>query len=171
MAEPFTIYKLTILSMLDMADFPLANTQFSEFFLDQGYTDYFQVQLALNDLVDAGLIRPEPTYGNTHYRITPAGEGTLALFRDKLTEDIRQDAKAYLGKNRIKLRAATSATSDYYRTTEQDYAVRCRFQEHGRDVIDLTLRVKEEEQAIAICRNWREQKEEFYAHLMDILLK
>lgn len=32
MAEPFTIYKLTILNMLDKVDFPLTNTQISDFF-------------------------------------------------------------------------------------------------------------------------------------------
>lgn len=44
MAEPFTIYKLTILYMLSKAGFPLSNTQISNFFLEQEYTDYFRVQ-------------------------------------------------------------------------------------------------------------------------------
>ena len=44
MAEPFTIYKLTILNMLDKVDFPLTNTQISNFFLEQDYTDYFRVR-------------------------------------------------------------------------------------------------------------------------------
>lgn len=35
MAEPFTIYKLTILYMLDKAGFPLSNTQISNFFLEK----------------------------------------------------------------------------------------------------------------------------------------
>ena len=38
MAEPFTIYKLTILYMLDKAGFPLSNTQISNFFLEKEYT-------------------------------------------------------------------------------------------------------------------------------------
>ena len=61
MAEPFTIYKLTILNMLDKVDFPLTNTQISDFFLEQEYTDYFRVQQVLNDLADSGLIRTEST--------------------------------------------------------------------------------------------------------------
>ena len=57
MAEPFTIYKLTILNMLDKAGFPLTNTQLTRFFLDLEYTDYFRVQQVIGDLVDADLIR------------------------------------------------------------------------------------------------------------------
>ena len=71
MAEPFTIYKLTILNMLDKVDFPLTNTQISNFFLEQDYTDYFRVQQVLNDLVDANLIRAEShtqQYTVFHYR-------------------------------------------------------------------------------------------------------
>lgn len=49
MAEPFTIYKLTILYMLSKAGFPLSNTQISNFFLEQEYTDYFRVQEVIGD--------------------------------------------------------------------------------------------------------------------------
>ena len=69
MAEPFTIYKLTILNMLDKVDFPLTNTQISNFFLEQDYTDYFRVQQVISDLVDADLIHAESTHSNTQYTI------------------------------------------------------------------------------------------------------
>ena len=49
MAEAFTLYKLIILYMLDKVDFPLTNSQISEFVLDKGYTDYFKLQQALSD--------------------------------------------------------------------------------------------------------------------------
>ena len=56
MAEAFTLYKLIILYMLDKVDFPLTNSQISEFVLDKGYTDYFKLQQALSELADGGLI-------------------------------------------------------------------------------------------------------------------
>ena len=98
MAEPFTIYKLTILNMLDKVDFPLTNTQISDFFLEQEYTDYFRVQQVLNDLTDSGLIRTESTHSNTQYYITAAGKETLGFFRDKITDAIEHDTIAYFGK-------------------------------------------------------------------------
>ena len=97
MAEPFTIYKLTILNMLDKVDFPLTNTQISDFFLEQEYTDYFRVQQVLNDLADSGLIRTESTHSNTQYYITAAGRETLdaetqkvesVLLRSRLREGL-----------------------------------------------------------------------------------
>ena len=157
--------------MLDKVDFPLTNTQISNFFLEQDYTDYFRVQQVLNDLVDANLIRAESTHSNTQYSITAAGKETLGFFRDKITDAIELDTISYLEKNKLELRAANSILADYYKTPNHDYAVRCQFRERGVNVIDLTLTVKKKEQAEAICDNWKNQNEDVYAYLMDILLK
>ncbi len=78
MAETLTLYKLIILCMLDKVEFPLSNAQISEFILEKEYTDYFTVQQAVSELLDAGLIRLVPLRSTSLYRITPEGEKTLA---------------------------------------------------------------------------------------------
>ena len=50
MASSFKLYKLIILYMLDKVDFPLTNSQVSEFILDEGYTTYFKLQQAISEL-------------------------------------------------------------------------------------------------------------------------
>ena len=59
MADTQTLYKLILLYMLRKVTYPLLNTQLMSFILEQKYTDYFHVQEAINDLVDAGLITRE----------------------------------------------------------------------------------------------------------------
>jgi hypothetical protein len=162
---------MTILNMLDMVDFPLTNTQISDFFLEHEYTDYFRVQQVISELSDAGLILPESTHSNTQYRITAAGRETLEFFHDKVSAAIERDTITYLEKNKLELRNVNSILSDYYKTPNQDYAVRCQFRSHGTNLIDLTLTVKTKEQAEAICGNWKKQNEDVYAYLMDILMK
>ena len=70
MNETFTLYKLIILYMLDKVDFPMTTSQISEFILDQGYTNYFTLQLALADMVDYDLLRVENTHNRTLYHLT-----------------------------------------------------------------------------------------------------
>ena len=101
MAEPFTIYKLTILYMLSKAGFPLSNTQISNFFLEQEYTDYFRVQEVIGDLVDANLIHAESTHSNTQYSLTSAGKETLGFFKDKLNDGIENDVQGFFEKNKL----------------------------------------------------------------------
>ena len=78
---------------------------------------------------------------------------------------------AYFEKNKMELRTVNSIIADYYKTPDQNYAVRCQFKERGISLIDLTLTVKKKEQAEAICNNWKNQNEDVYAYLMDILMK
>ena len=170
MANPFTIYKLTILCMLDKAGFPLSNTQISNFFLEQEYTDYFRVQEVIGNLVDSGLILAVPTHSNTQYSLTAAGKETLGFFKDKISDGILRDIQKFFEENRIQFRQENSVVADYYKTTQQDYAVRCQVRSDGRAVIDLTLAVKTREQAEAICHQWKNKNEDVYAYLMDLLL-
>ena len=116
MAEPFTIYKLTILYMLDKAGFPLSNTQISNFFLEKEYTDYFRVQEVIGDLVNADLINFESTHSNTQYTLTAAGKETLGFFKDKITDGIESDVKSFFTDNKLEFRQENSILADYYRT-------------------------------------------------------
>ena len=171
MAEPFTIYKLTILYMLDKAGFPLSNTQISNFFLEQEYTDYFRVQEVIGDLVKADLIRFETAHSNSQYTLTAAGRETLGFFKDKITEGIESDIKKFFEKNKLEFRQENFVLADYYKTTNQNYDVRCQVRTDSTTVLDLTLSVPTKEQAEVICNNWKNSNEDVYAYLMDILLK
>lgn len=65
--DTLMLYKLMILYMLNKVDFPLTNSQISEFILDKGYTNYFTLQQALHDLSDTELIRTEHIHNNSYY--------------------------------------------------------------------------------------------------------
>lgn len=170
MAEPFTIYKLTILYMLDRAGFALTNAQLSQFFLDLDYTDYFRVQEVIGNLVDASLIEAQSTHAATQYSLTAAGKETLGFFREKITEGIEDDVRTYFEKNKWDFRQENSIISDYRRLRNQKYEVRCQVKNDGDTIIDLTLQVKTKEQAESICAHWKQNSSEAYAYLMDTLL-
>lgn len=171
MAEPNTIYKMTILAMLDQVDFPLSNTQISNFFLEQDYTDYFTVQQILSGLLDSELIRAESSHSNTQYYITSAGQDTLKFFGDKISPAIQNDIKAYFEKNKMDLKNENAVVADFYRSTASGYNVRCQLKEKEISMIDLTIHVRTKAQAEAVCRNWKEQNMDIYTYLMDMLIQ
>ncbi|MCI8300384.1 MAG: DUF4364 family protein [Lachnospiraceae bacterium] len=171
MAEALTQYKLIVLYMLDHVDFPLTNTQISNFVLEKEYTTYFTIQQAISELISAELVRTESTHNNTHYYITPAGRETLSYFPDKISPAIKSDVLSYFAENNMELRQEISVIADYYKTTGQEFAARCQIKEKEYSLIDLTIAVKTREQAEAVCANWQKQNEEVYAYLMDLLMK
>ena len=171
MAEPLTTYKLMILALLEDSDLPLSGTQISEFFLEKEYTTYFTVQEALHELDENAFIKKEPTHNNTHYSITPAGADMLRFFSDKLSAGIREDIREYLNANQLSIRETAAVLADYYKAPGDQYAVRCQLREKGNSRIDLTITVPNRELAEAICDNWKQQNEQVYEYLMDLLVK
>lgn len=123
------------------------------------------------DLEDNGLVRTESTHRNTQYSITADGQKTLSFFHEKITDGMKEDVKNFLSENKITFRRENFLLANYEKTENREYAVRCRLRNENKNLIDLTLLVKNKQQAIAVCENWETQNEEVYAYLMDILLK
>ena len=143
MSEPLTLYKLIVLYMLTRVNFPLTNSQISNFVLDAGYTTYFTLQQTFSELIESSLIRSETIRNSSYY---------------------------YMKKHRLELRDEVSVTSDFYRTTNGDYAVQCKVTERNSSLIELTLTVPDKEQASSMCANWKERCQEIYANLMKELM-
>lgn len=101
MAEPFTLYKLIILYMLDRVDFPLTNSQISSFLLDRGYTNYFTLQQAFSELEEASLIHSQPIRNTTQFQLTKSGRETLGYFCDRIPNAIQEEADQYLQEHKI----------------------------------------------------------------------
>lgn len=171
MAKPNTIYKMTILTMLDKVDFPLSNTQIANFFLLQEYTDYFTVQQVIHELLDSKLIRFESSHNSTQYHITPLGKETLNCLEEKMSPAIEQDITDYFEKNQIAFRNENSVTANYYKSSGNGYDVRCKLQEKQVSVIDLTIHVATKPQAKAVCQNWQAQNMDICSYLMDMLIR
>lgn len=171
MAEPITIYKITILYLLSKSGFPLTNTQIADFFLGKDYTDYFRIQEVLGDLQDTMLIAAESTHKNTLYTITNEGKKTLDFFQAKITDGIKADVRAFFDENQIEFRQENSLLANYDKSMGSGYTVRCQLRHEQKNLVDLSLSVETKEQAEAICQNWIKQNEEVYTYLMDILLK
>lgn len=171
MAEPITLYKLMILSMLDQSEAPLTNTLLSDFFLGKEYTTYFTLQEALHELDDAQFIQQEASHSNVQYSITPAGQESLRFFEDKINSEIQADIKQYIADNQIPIAASASAVADYYMTPEKKYAVHCQLREKGIPQLDLTINVLNKAQAEVVCANWKTQTDDIYMLLIDHLLK
>ena len=91
-----TIYKLIILYTLSKVDSPLPPGVISDYITDRGYTNYFNLQNAFGELLEADLIKEDSTYHLTYYTLTEAGAETLELFGAPLSREIRDDECAIL---------------------------------------------------------------------------
>ena len=170
LAEPMTLYKLMNLYMLHQVNFPLTNAQLSNFFLDREYTTYFTLQQALNELLDAGLVKKETMRHSSRYVSTKEGEETLEFFGKNISPAIVSDMDEYLKQNRFRMRNEVGLISDFYKSTNQDYIVHCEVREGKAVLVNLDISVPDKEQAEIMCNHWKDRSQEIYAYVMKSLM-
>ena len=170
LAEPMTLYKLMNLYMLHQVNFPLTNAQLSNFFLDREYTTYFTLQQALNELLDAGLVKKETMRNSSRYEITKEGEETLEFFGKNISPAIVSDMDEYLKQNRFRMRNEVGLISDFYKSTNQDYIVHCEVREGKAVLVNLDISVPDKEQAEIMCNHWKDRSQEIYAYVIKSLM-
>lgn len=170
LSEPMTLYKLMNLYMLHQVNFPLTNAQLSNFFLDREYTTYFTLQQALNELLEAGLVKKETMRNSSRYEITKEGEETLEFFGKNISPAIISDMDEYLKQNRFRMRNEVGLISDFYKSTNQDYIVHCEVREGKAVLVNLDISVPDKEQAEIMCNHWKDRSQEIYAYVMKSLM-
>lgn len=169
MAAPFTTYKLIVLYMLQNSEKDLTNSQISEFILEREYTNYFHLQQAISELVDADFLEMQTVSNASHYHITKEGIKTLSYFENELSSDIKQEVQEYLKVQGCHIQERILTPADYYETPQGGYAVRCQLIEKNSSLLDLNISAPSLDTAKSICRNWAKKSQDIYATIMEEL--
>ena len=167
--EGLFLYKLIILYMLDRIDYTLTNSQLSNFILDKGYTNLFNIHEAISELIDSGFIARSVIRDTMHYQITDAGEEALSYFENRLPNSIKQDIMDFFTDQKINLKNESEIYADYYGNENGEFTVECVIKERKETLVDIKLSVPTKNQAIAVCDNWREKSGNVYSFLINEL--
>ncbi|WP_066715389.1 DUF4364 family protein [Clostridium sp. Marseille-P299] len=169
-AETLMLYKLIVLYILDKVDFPLTNGQLTNFILEKEYTNYFNIQQTINELVDDQYISSETIRNSSLYQITDSGRETLSFFSNTISSVIREEIEEYLKIHKYSLREEVSSLADYYEAKKDEYIAHLRVMERDSAIIDLKLSVPTEKEANLICSNWKNKSSDIYAYVISSLL-
>lgn len=171
MATPFTTYKLIVLYMLQNTETPLTNSQISEFILDHEYTNYFNLQQAISELVEVSLIEKQTIINTSYYQLTKDGKDTLSFFENELSPQIRDEVLEYLKELGLEKAEPLLTTANYYPATAPDtYTVRCQIVRKNTTLVDISFNVPGIDAAKAICLNWPEKSQQIYETIIEELL-
>jgi hypothetical protein len=69
----------------------------------------------------------------------------------------------------MELRKESTVIADYYKSTNQDYVVKCEVKEGNATQFRLDISVPNDRQAKIICDNWNKDYQEIYAFVMNTL--
>ena len=108
--DSITLYKLMIMYMLNKVNFPLSNSQISEFMLENQFTNYFTLQEVINSLVSDGFLSVVTYRNSTQYKLTSEGTETIGFFYTKISQSIRDDIDNYIKANKYELKSEAGTT-------------------------------------------------------------
>lgn len=167
--EPLTLYKLILLYLLKRAAMPLSKKRVCDFILERGYTNYFILNQAIGELLDAGMIIEQQINERSHFSLTEEGAQTLAFFQGNISDITKEEINTYLRENRLEVITELSVTANYDRSSTGEFEAHLLAKEKKIPLVEITLSVPTEETAASICRNWREKNEEIYQFLVGEL--
>ena len=159
--ESRKLYKLIILYFLSLTKQPMSNAIISDFILTNNYTDYFSIQETLTNLLEDDMIESEQTHATSYYKIKPAGQEILTFFGKQLPDSTKAQIRKYLSENRVSIVENTSIHTDYI--------ARCSIVERGSVLLEVSLNVPTEEEAIQVCKNFKKKNEKIYSLLFSEL--
>lgn len=168
-ATPLTVYKLTVLYMLNRLKEPIAKERISAFLLENGYANFASLLQTYAELEEQGLVRTESTRELEFLIITDEGRESLFFFQKELSGDIRAQADAFLREKGMELLNERYLSAEYDRAPSGDYLVRLAVREKDIPIIDLTLSVPDLEAAESACRTWKDKNQEIYACIIEKL--
>ncbi len=169
-STPQMIYKLMILYFLDSVNFPLSNAVISDYILDKGYTDYFNIQKAFSELCEEGLIESETSHKSTSYHLTDDGKQTLDCFHYELSPAIKTEIKEYLKEHFNTIIEMLSISSDYTRIRNNEYLVTMKITERDTLITEVKLTVSSEAAARECCLGWEKNSSDIYSFLVKKLM-
>ena len=169
-AETLMLYKLIVLYIMDKVDFPLTNGQLTNFILEKEYTNYFNIQQAISELVDDKFLSVETIRNSSLYQITESGHETLSFFSHTIAGAIRDEIDVYLKEHKYSLREEVSTLADYYESKKDEFVSHLRVMEGDSAIIELKLSVPTEREANIICNNWRQKSSDIYAYVISSLI-
>lgn len=162
--------KLIILYIIDIADIPMDNSGITQFVLENNYMNYFMVQQYLSELISSNFIKFYSQNGHEYYEITQKGIKTLDYFKDRIPENIKKDIEQKYNIKRNEMIKETQIIGNYYRKNKSEYIVTLKVIEKDITLFNLSLNVVSNKQAKMICETWKNNPQEIYEKVLNLLI-
>ena len=169
--ETSLVYRLTILYILHRVNYPISNNSLSKFLLQDNFTDYFNLQQLLSELIDDEYVIKDEYHGKTLYSISDTGEAALKLLTRELSPAIKADVDRYLVDHNMELRDDISVRSNIYQNNINQYTAKLFIEESGEKLLELNIQTPSRDEAEKLCNKWMQSGPRLYPMIMSELMK
>ncbi len=162
--------KLLLLYIIHRIEFPMSNTQITQFVLENDIMDYFMLQQFLGELKDSKFIIEKSNDSENTLIITEMGKTTLNYFMDRIPKSQIEDIDKLLNIQKENLIQNAEVTADYIKLKDSEFLVRLKVREDDLSIINLEVSVTNNKQAKEICEKWLDNAPSFYSQIIHMLI-
>ena len=171
MSEALVESKLLLLYLMEKMNLPMSTSQISEFVLEEGMLNFFELQQCLHEMTEGKYLDITKENNNTRYTVTESGTGLVELFEKRVPMNVRNKIIKYVNENRSNIKRAYETTANYFKDNQtSEYIVKCGIYEDDFMLMEVNLTVVSREQARNICDNWKNNVSKIYGKMLGNLL-
>lgn len=167
-SETLAAKKTLILYVLEKVNSPISNDALLKLLISIDNMNYFYFQQFLLDLLENNYIIKNE---NELYELTKDGIKALELVKDLIPGITKLKVDTTFKETLGEIKNEVSITTDFIPLSEDQYNVECKISENNQILFKIELFAGSHEQAKKIADNWKENAEEIYPEIINIITK
>ena len=160
--------KALILYVLNKVSEPITNDALLKLLISIDNMNYFYFQQFLLDLLENSYICKDE---NNLYEITEEGKKSLELVKDIIPGITKFKVDNTFKETLGEIKNEVSITTEFIPLNEKEYNVECKITENNQVLFKIELFAGTHEQAKKIAENWKNNAQEIYPEILNIITK
>ena len=132
--------------------------------------NYFYFQELLSDLIATNLVGSFTKDEDTFIKITSEGENSLSLTKSLLPGILKLKADNVFKAEVSEIVEESSIITEYIPKDENNYTVKCKIVEKNEILFEISAFAGSRERAKQISDNWKNNANNLYPKIIDLLL-
>ena len=166
--ETLSEKKALILYVLNKVSEPITNDALLKLLISIDNMNYFYFQQFLLDLLENSYIFKDE---NNLYEITEEGKKSLELVKDIIPGITKFKVDNTFKETLGEIKNEVSITTEFIPLNEKEYNVECKITENNQVLFKIELFAGTHEQAKKIAENWKNNAQEIYPEILNIITK
>ncbi len=132
--------------------------------------NYFYFQELLTDLIESNFVGSFTNDEDTIIKITSDGQNALTLTKSLLPGILKLKADNVFKEELSNIAEESSIITEYVPKDEKNYTVKCKIVEKNETIFEVSTFAGSRERAKQISDNWKNNANNIYPQIMDLLL-
>lgn len=163
--------KLMVLYFLNALSIELTREQITTFSGEKELIGYFDLQRAVYELEEEGMLAAVPRPIGQSYCLTPKGKEALAMFEERLPLSLRTELDEHADARRETLRLQSQYSGSVERAQSNSRRVTLRAMERDGELLEIRLLLPDSVSAKQAIDAWPSHSERIYKYLLQELLQ